>query len=247
MCFYYKYLLFYAMYWAKSSYIVNSFTHLTFLMNLFSKTRGELEIVSCGKLVKKYDWGVNPIKNVVDSFDEYKNILPFEINCRLCGPDTILAVAPKLLKLDRSTFNFEHDRKNALTEWTNFIDTQLDFEMHRTNDIGIIHKRPDNNLASMNELLLACQLSQHCSHILIGTYNCVVVCNENCTYLPTVSLHEEYIQSCIFDMDDGFVSIFGDKCEQLNYMNGSFVRWKHNDYIGKLSDYCHEYKDHIEK
>ncbi len=232
------------MYWINSLYTINSLPRLTFLMNLFSKVNGELEIFENLKLVKKIEWTANPMKNLADSFNKYQNI---SIKCRFCGPDTIMAVAPKLIKLNPHKFSFHKDRKDAIMEWSQFIEKQIKFEMSRSTDICLIFPTPKIQLLSIEELLLATQLTEHCSHALIGTNNCILAFNEKSVYHSSISLNDNHIPNCMFDADDGFISPYDKECYQLEYMNKKFLEWKNNNYTGKLSDYCIEYDNYFEK
>lgn len=234
------------MYWARSQYEITSLLDLELLIKLFADVRGELEL---NKNLPAVEWTLNPFGRLLKVEGENKETLlkamPFTIMARLCGPDTILAVSSKLIKLNPAEFS--HPNKDALTIWADFIDSQIRTEIGRKSDLGYIFQNPAQELLSMDEFILACRLSTLATHMLFGTKDCALVFNSKCVYLPSISMHSKSkkISSCIFDKDDGFTPVFASENCQLDYINAKYQLWKQNGFKGELSHYCVEYTQHI--
>ena len=232
------------MYWARSQYHIQSLQDLELLATIFKGVKGELEITTNNDQSTTIQWTQNPFTKLLENKDQLVKIMPFNLITRLCGPDTIRVVSPQLNKLNPNEFT--HQRKNILMIWADYIDSQIQTEMKRSNDLGYTWQNPKEEVNSMDEFLLACRLSKHATHVLFGTHNSALVFNQQCVYLPSLKFTQtSKIDACIFDKDDGFSPVFSQCDQQLEYINSKFKLWKNNEFKGKLSDYCHEYKHHL--
>lgn len=174
-----------------------------------------------------------------------ETIYPYFIYAKLNEQETLRAVSFKIKK----SVLYREPYKKSILDWITTIDFIMNEEM-----IDKYHKnkslvpRPTYGtleiecLDNMNELLWACRLSKHVTHI-IPTKHGVYISNENCVNMQWIALSPNsganYINNFHFNKDIGFngsISTDMDN-ENLNYLNDHFVIWKANNYAGKLSDY----------
>lgn len=229
------------MYWLRSSFDISSITDLEVLARIYTDVQGELSVLdSNNEKIAKVEWMESPFTELISKSIKY----PCKIVSRLVGPETVVAVSPKIKKIDPSSF--DHSNKDCLLEWANHIDTKLSAEMNRTNDMGYSFKSPTKKL-DIDELIMAARLSKHATNVFIGTYG-IIASNPECVYLswfPSSEQGESY-SSLMFDKDDGLASPFCDViAEDFEYMNECFNKWKSANYVGNLSDYCDKYSNHF--
>jgi hypothetical protein len=173
------------------------------------------------------DWQINPFILLLDKVNEFS----FYIHSRLCGPDTIKAVSIEIEKLD--PLSFQHENKENIIIWSNYIDTNLYNEMTRENDLGIMYNKPKVNINNMNELALAIKVSKYCTHYLPTDYGFIIT-NPKSVYLKCVTLKNcGDVGFLSFDKDDGFTD---DK-----FLNDKFLLWKNNNYQGDIQNFYNKY------
>ena len=143
-------------------FLIKSKQDIEFLVDIYQNVSGELEIKHGDTKLFSISWIMNPFKTLLDSFDIPS--YPFNIICRLNGPDTIKAVSPIVDKLDVA--EFAHPNKILILEWLNYIDKVVGFEMYRQNNSGFCFEPPEQNLHNIFELTLAVRLSKYATHAI---------------------------------------------------------------------------------
>jgi len=219
------------MYWLRSIFKIESLADLEFLAKLYKDVAGELSVE--GHPDMNIEWTTNPFMALMQSLNGLN--VPFNIQTRLVGPQTVMAVSTPIQKLDKSTF--EHPNKTNILEWADFIDEKISDEIDRRNDMCRIFTRPSTDLTNKDELLLAASLSEYATIALSGK-NGFIFSHPKICYLSWFGLTQnDYCNSALmFDKDDGFLSPFmdGEDDESMKYLNDAFLKWKASSYSGDL-------------
>jgi len=222
------------MYWLRSQFEITSLDDLKLLIRIYDEVQGELHFLDSSGTKVIVEWTTCPFNKLLDLTLEY----PLTIQSRLVGPQTVMAVSMKIKKIDPALF--EHEQKELLMLWANYIDTTVSFEMNRTTDIGRRFQQP-NYIPDVDSLIIAARLSKYATHVYIGDHG-IVVSNKECCYLPWIG--KGHTSGLMFDKDDGLLSPFG-QIEGFNYITECFNKWKASGYSGDLSDYCTKYHEHM--
>ena len=260
------------MYWLRSLFEINSVQDLELLIRIYAGVSGELYVTGMDdEKILDIEWCKEPFAKLLTAYHTSNGLLtlkekltfPFKIVSRLVGPQSLLAVAPVLKKVDYATYDQENKdlsnygylfhpnneaRRDLVLDWTTSIDKAVSYEMKRSNDMGMMFNHPEE-LLTTNELILAARLSKYATHVYIGE-NGIIASNFECTYLtwfPAKTMYQDNDKctSLMFDKDDGHYSPFGEVGNAYSYMTECFNKWKNNNYEGKLSDYCQEYAEHF--
>ena len=225
------------MYWLMAQFLIKSMSDIKFLQETYYGVNGELSL--CNKenteIFLSVEWCDNPFEVLSNRID--LSYYPFNVVARLVGPATIKAVSLKIEKVDVD--KFEHPNKAVILQWVNHIDNDVGREMYRENDGSIVFKKPEQPLANMSEVTLAVKLAKNITHV-IPFKKSYIVANTKSVYLSQIGLNSDVTPALQFDIDDGFISSFGDydsESKDLQYINSRFQLWKLNGYRGKLVDY----------
>jgi len=225
------------MYWLRSSFGITNKECIEQLAQLYRGVKGELEFC-CETIQLKIQWTNNPFESLLKILEKSNVFCNGCICCRMCGPDTLRAVAFQPTKIPQ--VNFEHPEKHILLQWADFIDQSVESEMRRTNDLNWSFKPPATMLQTYHELLLAVRLSKFATHIIPIEKGFLVV-NDNSVYWSDVFLSYEKSKetptSFYFDKDDGFGSPFcsPNSDQIIRYLNERYFNpWKENGSKGSL-------------
>ena len=214
------------MYWLRAKFAINSRADLEFLARLYAGVRGEATMAILGDKIE-VEWQENPFRALLGVAPSAAD-LRGEINCRLCGPDTVRAVAAtpdRLPTLELAA----HPNRDAIASWAGFIDEVVGDEMTREGGPARMYESPRAALASAAELLLAIRASRHGTHVVPTAEGCIVS-NARAAYLSYFTLHDAESTAAMFDKDDGF-------CNAPEGANAAFARWRAADCSGDLRDY----------
>jgi hypothetical protein len=226
------------MYWQRSVFHIKSPQDILLLKRIYGDIAGEL-VIKAGSGSYEIEW-------IDDVFSALENRImdntqppveyPFRIKCRIVGPQTILNVSLPLEKIDRSTF--EHPNKDVLLQWADRIEEEVSYEMKRKYDVGYMFDNPSTPLNNIQEMILACSLTAHVTHVLPTSYG-VFAMNKQCVYIPWVSFSVSRCVSGIqLDKDDGFNSCFSDDNSPIIIeLNDYFNAWKGMNYTGSLTSH----------
>ncbi|CAH6419817.1 Hypothetical protein HVR_LOCUS898 [uncultured virus] len=151
------------MYWLRSSFTVASYKDLELLARIYKDVPGELDVMdSNDKNLLSVGWTEPPLSKLLENSNkEYSSemehssihsgikdsnevvllqnsnvgfvVCPFTIVSRLDGPQTIIAVSPKLDPL-----MFDQENKDLLLKCADHMDQTLWVEMNRNNDMEYI-------------------------------------------------------------------------------------------------------------
>ena len=174
----------------------------------------------------------------------------FNIETRLVGPKSLVAVAPSLKKITPPLILEEPMALVNIMKWADHIDKVLSHEMTRQNDMAMHFSEP-KQLLSLHDLLLAARISKHATHVYPGERGAIVT-HFTCGYLSWFPIQtnqpgEKECHSLMFDKDDGHASPFDDVSKDYMMMTECFQKWKANNHEGELSDYCcEEWKQHFQ-
>lgn len=158
---------------------------------------------------------------------------PLKIHYRSSGPDSIRAIAPKLLSADRP-------KKGILREWADWMDKDIRNEMSRSNDLGYCPDHPEPTTAY--NIMLAARMSRYATFaipldgtVVVGNYKR----NGYLTYIKTSDGdHTEYPTGLAYDTDDGLVDSWNEKISEKD--QAMFTAWKENDHRGSIKEYFEE-------
>lgn len=221
------------MYWLRTKFRVKSAADLKFLQALYKAVHGEIT------QPRSIVWRQNP-------FLELNAEGEYDIQCRLVGPQTVMAVSPRLNKIEPTEAKYTEESKR-LAPWIEYIDQSIESEMNRSNDLGYIFTAPEEK-CTMHDLILAARYSQHAVFLLPCVSGCIVA-NPRSVYLSFISLNSKVtgLSGLMFDKDDGFIECFsaGSKSKQLTYLNEKVQQWKKGK-CGDLATCFSEYVGHFQ-
>lgn len=221
------------MYWLRSMFEIRDIRDLELLIRIYDGVSGELYV---GKdHVLDIKWCVNPFLALKNKLGKLQ--FPFIIFSRLIGPQTLIAVSPKLRKTRPSS-------DPVIKQWADQIDSAILAEMNRQNDIGLPYENPCR-LLTEKELLEAAMSSKYAERVFFGDTH-LILTNMKMSYVKSFPFETEkkndgsthFIQ---FDKDDGL-----DNFEGFSYMKEKFEEWKSWKYEDDLADYCHEYASYLQ-
>ena len=227
------------MYWLRARFTIHSLEDVAFLVSLYGdETAGELTFTDARKKVTSIAWGNNPFQRLSDCLQK-KSVLREKqgvIVCRLCGPDTVRAVAVRPEKIS-DVDQFEHPEKDRLLVWARHIDDQVSDEMDRKHDVCREYKQPQERMDSMEDLYTAIRLSRYVTQC-VPCQSGYIVANTTSVYLCYVGLSGDQnpvSTTLVFDKDDGFLCVFTG--ERIAYLNDKVRAWQRDDYTRTLQSY----------
>lgn len=229
---------------------VNNFNDRELLTKIYKNVHGSLNGTYCNGYSFMFDEQNDPFSKLSTS----ENIYPYNIYAKLNGQDTLQAISFKIKK-NAPQRNLI---KKKILDWVTIIDSIMDTEMKNEYHGNKSSAPPTYGtheiecLDNMNELLWACRLSLHVTHV-IPTKHGVYISNEHCSNMQWIALSTNYgaifLNNFHFNKDVGFKAMISTNVdnENLHYLNDHFTTWKTNNYSGKLSNYFEtEYPDMFE-
>lgn len=229
------------MYWLRSSFSVSSLADLQLLQHIYKNVQGEVSVYSDKKkLIEVREWSRIPFQLSTTSF-------PVTLECRLDGPGTVKAVALPLRK------NLTETEQKSVTplhqEWADYIDRKVESEMKRKNDMGWSFPAPEENLVSMNDLVIAAMISKHATLVLPGKFR-LIVTNPKSVYLSCISLDskkDDFLGSLMFDKDDGFAELYpsATTSSSMKLLQQKFQEWSKKNFEGEFSSCFPEYQSFL--
>jgi hypothetical protein len=224
-----------------SLFTITSKSDIELLTKVYDGVSGEMEVKPENDDIAIFGipWCLNPFQTLSARLDLPP--YPFDVQVKMCGPDTIRAVSVVVSpKLD--PVSFEHPNKSLIMTWAAHIDTMIKSEMERKDHVNRTFKPPTPALASMSDLMLAIRLSKFATHVIPHQAGFIVT-NPKSAYLSWVGLTPDAhcTTSLTFDKDDGFSTMTSTDYEEINYLNSRFQLWKDKEYQGKMADYYEQY------